>query len=81
MVLIGEDGMAAALFIIIIVGAIRKGLVNNGNHTCKLCWVRPWIRRRPIFGAFLTPLTELSTEDPQIFRILQKWTCKNLKNY
>jgi hypothetical protein len=57
MVLTGENSTSAALFIIIIVGAIRRGLVNT-NHTRRLCWVPPWTRRCPIFGVFLTPLTD-----------------------
>ena len=68
MVLTGENSTSAALFIITIVGAIRRGLVDR-NHTRRLCWVPPWTRRYPIFGVFLTPLTELSTEDPQRFWI------------
>ena len=80
MLLTGEDGIAAALRITIIVGAIRKRLIKR-PHARRLCWVRPWITIYPIFGAFVTSLIELSTEDPQSFRILQKWTLKHLKNY
>jgi len=65
MVLTGENGMAVALCIIIILdSAIRRRLINM-NPTRRSCWVRPSLRRHPIFRAFHALLTELSTEDPQ----------------
>ena len=65
MVLINdEDDMATALCIIIIIGVLRTRLVNR-NPTRRSCWVRPWIRRYPKFGAFHALL---ATEDPQSFR-------------
>jgi len=68
MVLINEDGMAAALCIIIIHGAIRRGQINR-NPAHRSCWVRPWIRRRPKVGTFRG---DKSTENPQSFRIYSK---------
>ena len=51
MVIMNEDGMAAALCIIIIHGDIRRGQINR-NPAHRSCWVHPWIRRRPKCGAF-----------------------------
>ena len=67
MVLTGQECMAAAVCIIIILGAIRR-IRNNRRPVRRSCWVRPWIRRRPQFGAFHALLKELSTEDPPSFR-------------
>jgi len=67
MVLTGQECMAAAVCIIIILGAIRRRR-NNRRLVRRSCWVRPWIRRRPQFGAFHALLKELSTEDPPSFR-------------
>ena len=51
MVIMNEDGMAAALCIIIIHGDIRRGQIKM-NPAHRSCWVHPWIRRRPNCGAF-----------------------------
>ena len=67
MVLTDQECMAAAVCIIIILGAIRESW-NNRRPVRRSCWVRPWIRRRPQFGAFHALLNELSTEDPPSFR-------------
>ena len=50
MVLINQDGMAAALCISIIHGVIRRGQINR-KVAHRSCWVRPWIRL-PKVGAF-----------------------------
>ena len=59
--------MAAAVWIIIILGAISRRR-NNRHSVHRSCWVRPWIRRRPLFGAFHALLKELSTEELTSFR-------------
>ena len=59
--------MAAVVCIIIILGALRRRR-NNRRPVRRSCWVRPWIRRRPQFGAFHALLKELSTEDPPSFK-------------
>ena len=67
MVLTDQECMAAAVCIIIILGAIRRRR-NSRRPVRRSCWVRPWIRRCPQFGAFHALLKELSTEDPPSFR-------------
>ena len=57
MILVYEDGMATAVWIIIILGAVRRQVNRNPAHI--LCWVCTWIRR------FYALLKELSTEDHQ----------------
>ena len=46
-----EGGMAAALCISILNGAIRR-LQINWNPAHRSCWIRPCIRGCPQFGAF-----------------------------
>ena len=66
----------------IVLGSSLAKKIHNRNHAQRSCWVRPWLRRFTIFGAFHTPLTQLSTEDPHSFRmflIFDIW--KHLKYY
>ena len=71
-VLTNKDGIVAVFCIIIIRGTIRSRWINR-TPTCRLCWVCPLMKKkRQKFGAFHALFTELSTEDPQSFRILFK---------
>lgn len=66
MVLTDEDGMAEALCIISILGAIRRRRINR-NPAYRSCCVPPRIWKCPKFGEFHAFFTELSTVlwDPQ----------------
>ena len=62
-----NDDIVATLCIIIIANAVQ--IINKKRQRHRRQWTRPWIQRRSQHGAHHALLQELTTEDPEGFRI------------